>query len=118
MRGSFNQRELLRVINAEKSEIHARNDVGRRRSFRQHIAMAVTAAQRKEQKHRSEKKSDFQTSTFHWTPSAPSQNNRAFQIFQRGSPHAFDMRSSTPSMIDLHSDRRIREPAETAIQSY
>jgi len=34
MRGGFNQRELLRVVDSEKVEIHIRNDVSRRRRFR------------------------------------------------------------------------------------
>jgi hypothetical protein len=44
MRGGFNQRELLRVVDSEKAEVHIRDDVSRGRRFRRRIDMPVAAA--------------------------------------------------------------------------
>src|SRR5208283_4211383 len=67
MSSSCSQRELLRVVDREKVEIHVGNDISGRRSLRRRIHMSVAADRRHQQRqeHRGKKKTDSQASIFH-----------------------------------------------------
>jgi hypothetical protein len=45
MRGGLDQRELLRMFDREKIEIHVGDDVGGRRRFRGRVDVSVAAAE-------------------------------------------------------------------------
>ena len=66
MRGSCNDRELLRTVDSEKGGIYARNDISGRRRLRRRISMrAVTAAKKQQGQEGDQKKTNFQTFVFH-----------------------------------------------------
>src|SRR5271166_217158 len=76
MSSSCSERELLRVVDREKVEIHVGDDVSGRRSFRRRIDMPIASAQQQRQEHGGKKKTDFHTSTFHLDSLPVISNNR------------------------------------------
>src|SRR5208282_605749 len=108
MRGGFNQREMLRVVNSEKVEIHIGDDVSGRRSFRRRIDMPIASAQQQRQEHGGKKKTDFHTSTFHLDSVPVTSNNRHLsETPQDASPRFVGgIRSVTNSPQHIKVDRR------------
>ena len=89
MRGGFDQRKLLRVIDSEEAEVHVGNDVRRRWRFRRCIDTPVAAAKHKRRDHGEKKKTDSQTSIFHEDCLSATTSNRHLWKVRRAHQHAW-----------------------------